>query len=117
MDRTITAVWDESFIAHEQPAGEFESEWTGRIAYREPHPDRPERIKNIYRILQEELSEYVEWAPVEPASREQLERVHTSDHVDDLREFCADGGGRLTAETGANEHTYSAARHAAGAAV
>lgn len=116
MDRTLTVFWHESFIAHEQPAGEFEAEWTGRLAYREPHPDRPERIKNIYRIVQGEISDHVEWANASPATREQLERTHTAQHIDDLREFCRSGGGRITAETGANEHTYSAARHAAGGA-
>ncbi|ADD07401.1 HdaI-type histone deacetylase (plasmid) [Natrialba magadii ATCC 43099] len=116
MGRTITAFWDESFIAHEQPAGEFESEWTGRLAYRQPHPDRPERLKNIYSILQAELADHVTLADVEPATRVQLERTHTADHIDDLQAFCADGGGRITAETGANEHTFRAATHAAGAA-
>lgn len=116
MGRTITAFWDESFIAHEQPAGEFEAEWTGRIAYREPHPDRPERIKNIYRMVRGQLSEHVEMRDVEPASHEQLERTHTRDHIDHVKAFSEGGGGRMTAETGANEHTYRAARHAAGAA-
>ncbi len=116
MDRTITVFWDESFVAHEQPGGEFESEWTDRIAYREPHPDRPERIKNIYRIVQGQLSDHLAWRDVEPATNKQLERTHTADHIDHVQTFCANGGGRMTAETGANEHTYRAARHAAGAA-
>ncbi len=116
MDGRVTAFFDESFIAHEQPAGEFEAEWTGRLAYREPHPDRPERLKNIYRIVQAELADHVTLADVDPATREHLERTHTAGHIDELRAFCADGGGRLTAETGANEHTFRAAIHAAGAA-
>ena len=116
-DRSLTVYWHDSFVAHEQPAGEFEAEWTGRLAYREPHPDRPERVKNIYRMIQGQLGDYVTWADVEPATRDQLERVHTADHLDELRTFCERGGGRLTADTGANEHTYRAARHAAGASI
>ncbi|MFB6210346.1 MAG: class II histone deacetylase [Halobacteriales archaeon] len=115
-ERSLTAFFHESFLAHEHPDGEGMFEWTGRLAHRQPHPDRPERIKNISRIVRTELADYVTWAAVEPATDEQLHRVHTADHVADLEAFCAAGGGRLTPDTGANEHTYRAARHAAGAA-
>ncbi|MFB6299287.1 MAG: class II histone deacetylase [Halobacteriales archaeon] len=114
--RSLTAFFHDSFIAHEHPAGEGMFEWSGRLAYRQPHPDRPERIKNVYRIVQTELDEYVTWADVDPAPESQLHRVHTPEHVAEIEEFCAAGGGRLTSDTGANEHTYRAARHAAGAA-
>jgi len=113
---SITAYWDDSFVVHEPPAGEFEAEWTGRLAKREPHPDRPERLLNVRAILRTELAEYVSWEPALPATDEQLHRVHTPDHVAEFEAFCAAGGGRLTAETGANEASARAARHAAGAA-
>lgn len=116
-DRSLAVYWHDSFLAHEQPAGEFEAEWTGRLAYREPHPDRPERVKNIYKMIRGQLGDRTTWADVGPATRRQIERVHTAEHVDDLRAFCDAGGGRITADTGANEHTYRAARHAAGAAI
>lgn len=112
-----TAFWDDSFLDHEPPAGEFEAEWTGRLAHREPHPDRVERVENIRHVLRHELDEYVEWAPAPGASREQLERVHDPAYVDEFEAFCAAGGGRMTAETGANEHSFRAARHAAGGTI
>lgn len=117
MPETITAFFHETCLEHTPPAGEFEAEWTGRLAVKEPHPDRPERIRNIRHILEHELGEYLDWPTVTPISRAGLEQVHTAAYIDDIRAFCESGGGRLTAETGANEATFAAARHAAGAAV
>lgn len=112
----LTVFWDEKFLAHEPPAGEFEAEWTGRLAVEEPHPDRKARVRNIKHILEHALAEHIEWATVDPITDEQLHRVHDPGYVDDFETFCESGGGRLTAETGANEATPEAARHAAGAA-
>jgi acetoin utilization deacetylase AcuC-like enzyme len=112
-----TAFWDDSFLAHDPPSGEFEAAWTGRLAVREPHPDRPERLENVRHILEHELEAVLDWAPAPAATRAQLERVHDPSYVDEFEAFCAAGGGRLTAETGANEHSFEAARHAAGAAI
>ena len=28
----MTLFWDDAYLAHEPPAGEFEAEWTGRLA-------------------------------------------------------------------------------------
>jgi acetoin utilization deacetylase AcuC-like enzyme len=114
---TLTVLFDERFLDHEPPAGEFEAEWTGRLAVEEPHPDRPERLLNVREILRQELADRVEWAEVSPASRAVLERVHDPDYIDEFERFCAAGGGRLTADTGANEASFESARWAAGAAV
>lgn len=113
----LTAFWDDSFLDHDPPAGEFEAEWTGRLAAKEPHPDRALRVENIRHILDHELGDSVSWVDAPAAEREQLERVHDADYIDEFDAFCAAGGGRLTAETGANEHSFRAARHAAGGAI
>jgi acetoin utilization deacetylase AcuC-like enzyme len=112
----LTVFWDESFLDHEPPAGEFEAEWTGRLAAKEPHPDRKDRVRNIKSIVEHALAEHVEWATVDQITNEQLYRVHDPGYVDNFEAFCQSGGGRLTAETGANEASAEAARHAAGAA-
>jgi acetoin utilization deacetylase AcuC-like enzyme len=109
--------WDDSFIAHTPPAGEFETEWSGRLAVKEPHPDREERVRNIRSIIEHTLDNQTNWLSVTPASKKQLSRVHSSKYINEFEQFCESGGGRLTAETGANEASYSAARHAAGAAI
>jgi acetoin utilization deacetylase AcuC-like enzyme len=114
---SLTGYWDDSFLDHAAPAGEAEQPWTGRLAVREPHPDRPERLRNVRHILDEELPGGVDWRPVEPVSDETLHRVHDPDYVERFEAFCASGGGRLVGATGANRDSYRAARHAAGAAV
>ena len=115
--RTLSVFWDDRFLEHEPPAGEFEAEWTGRLSVREPHPDRQERLENIRHVLDHELGDVVTWRQAPEVTDDQLYRVHEPDYVENLRTFCESGGGRLTAATGANEATYDAARYAAGAAV
>ncbi len=117
LSRELTVFWDDRFLDHEPPSGEFEAEWTGRLAVEEPHPDRPERVENVRHIVEHELGEHVAWAGVEPASMEALTRVHDRSYVEAFEAFCADGGGRMTAETGANEASYEAARCATGGAI
>jgi acetoin utilization deacetylase AcuC-like enzyme len=112
----LTVFWDDRCLEHEPPDGEFEAAWTGRLAVKEPHPDRPERIRNIRHIIEQTIADRVTFAAVTPATRSQLERVHESAYIDEFRAFCDAGGGRMTADTGANEASFSAARHAAGAA-
>ena len=113
----LSIFWDDRFLEHEPPDGEFEAAWTGRLAVREPHPDRPERLRNVRHALDHELEDVLTWRQAPEVTDEQLYRVHDSEYVEELRTFCASGGGRLTAATGANEATYEAARYAAGAAV
>ena len=51
------------------------------------------------------------------ATREQLERVHSSAHVDTIEAFSARGGGMIDLDTVASEGSWEAALHAAGGAV
>jgi acetoin utilization deacetylase AcuC-like enzyme len=113
----MPVLWHDAYLDHRAPDGEFEAEWTGRLAVEEPHPDRPERVRNIRHILEHELDEHLDWRTVEPATRDDLQRVHDPAYVDEIREFSAAGGGRITAETGMNDRTYESARYAAGVAI
>jgi acetoin utilization deacetylase AcuC-like enzyme len=115
----LTVFTHDSFLEHEAPAGEFEAEWTGRLAAKEPHPDRRERVENVRHIVEHELEDVadVAWTDAQEVAEDDLHRVHDPQYVAEFEEFCAAGGGRLTAETGCNEATPEAARRAAGAAV
>ena len=115
--RELTVFWDDTALEHEPPAGEFEAEWTGRLAVKEPHPDRRERVENVRHIVEHELGEHVTWSGIEPASTDALTRVHDPAYVEAFEAFCAAGGGRMTAETGANESSFEAAQYAAGGAM
>jgi acetoin utilization deacetylase AcuC-like enzyme len=80
------------------------------------HPDDPRRIQAIEASL-----DRVHWqgctrmeAPA--ATEQELELVHTADHVKAIRTLCAAGGGRIDADTSVGESSYEAALHAAGGA-
>lgn len=50
------------------------------------------------------------------ATEDELELVHTAEHVEAIRQLCAAGGGQIDADTFVGETSYTAALHAAGAA-
>ncbi len=80
------------------------------------HPDTPERLE----VLEAALSArgWLGWerlrAPA--ASEQQLELVHTPEHVRFVRELCDSGGGAIDADTYVGPRSYVAALHAAGGA-
>ncbi len=113
----LRAYYDDAALAHVAPKGEFDMPASGRLAVEEPHPDRRERVENLVAILRSELGDETTWSGIDPATRSRLERVHAPAYVDEVREWAAGGGGRLTPETGGNAETYRAALTAAGGAV
>jgi len=80
------------------------------------HPDTPERLITLERALAER--EWLGWevrrAPA--ASQQQLELVHTPEHVRSIRDLCAAGGGAIDPDTFVGEASFTAALHAAGGA-
>ena len=78
------------------------------------HPESPDRIRAIQRALADHHG--VAYAEGSPAATESVLAVHDSDYVDDLREFCAGGGGNWDADTVAVEETFEASRASAGLA-
>jgi acetoin utilization deacetylase AcuC-like enzyme len=80
------------------------------------HPERPERLQAIERVLAEHG--WLGWerreAPL--ASEAELELVHSPAHVGSIRELCARGGGAIDPDTYAVEGSWRAARRAAGGA-
>lgn len=82
------------------------------------HPECPERLRHMY--------EYLAGRPVlrrfssgefGPAQREQIERVHAPEYVDQIRQFAERGGGRIEADTVLSRRSFEVACRAAGAAV
>lgn len=117
MSSELLVHYDDAALAHVPPAGEFEAPWSGRLAVREPHPDRRERVENVVSIIRSELAEVTSWASVQSASESAVTRVHTPEYVNEIREWATAGGGRLTEDTGGNRETFRAALTAAGSAV
>lgn len=112
---TLPVYYDDTFLDHDPPPGNFILPSSEILAGDEAHPDRPERIQNIRHAIKTTLPDLAEWNSVTPASRAALERVHHPEYLEQLR--TADPGQRLTPETGVGAATYTAARHAAGAAI
>ncbi|MGQ3413734.1 class II histone deacetylase [Natrinema sp. LN54] len=113
----LCVYYDDAALAHAPPVGEFDMPWTDRLAVKQSHPDRRERIENVVSIIRSELDDRTTWAEIDPATESELRRVHTASYIDAIRTWAEDGGGRLTTETGGNAETYRAALTAAGGAV
>jgi acetoin utilization deacetylase AcuC-like enzyme len=81
------------------------------------HPERPARIVGLERAAA--AAGWFGWDVVEApeATREQLERVHPSSHVESIEQLCAAGGGFIDHDTACVAATWPAALRAAGGAV
>jgi len=82
------------------------------------HPERPERLKAILRLLEPHLDrpELVLLRP-EAASEDDLLRVHSREYVGYVEELSRSGRGGLSIDTPAPRGVYETARLAAGGAI
>ena len=78
------------------------------------HPERPDRVRAIRKRLTREHG--VSYVDADPAPLETITAVHDAAYVEDLRAFCAAGGGDWDPDTTATEATWEAARTSAGLA-
>jgi acetoin utilization deacetylase AcuC-like enzyme len=80
------------------------------------HPDTPERLLAIERVLG--ASEWLGWGRREaPAAQEtQLRLIHSAREVEQIRQLSRAGGGAIDGDTFVGERSYRAALHAAGGA-
>jgi acetoin utilization deacetylase AcuC-like enzyme len=95
------------FVTHER----YRDHQTGH-----GHPERPERLRAVVdgARLSGLDSDLVQVEP-RPATRRELERVHTATYVGALERFCQTGGGHLDADTAAVPASWDVALLAAGA--
>jgi len=84
----------------------------------ENHPENPQRLETTMEyFLKTQILDVVEQLNPEPASLEDLERVHSKAHVQHIKSLSEMGHGRfgvIDSDTYVCEHTYSAALLAAG---
>src|SRR2546429_2463272 len=82
------------------------------------HPERPERIEAVLAALRApDLTATVAWVEGRPATRDELERVHTPGYLHALESLARGGGGALDADTVMSRDSWDAALAAAGAAI
>ena len=92
-----------AYLAHDTGAG---------------HPERPARLDAVLAGLEASgVGDELVWAEPRPATEAELERVHPLAHLQELKAFCASGGGRIDADTSAGAESWDAALLAAGAGV
>ncbi len=81
------------------------------------HPEHPRRLTAVNAHLQEcgliSRCTLPQW---QPATVEQIGRVHNVDYVEEVRRFAAEGGGRIEVDTVLSERSFDVASIAAGAA-
>ncbi|WP_283435397.1 histone deacetylase family protein [Neorhodopirellula lusitana] len=80
------------------------------------HPESPKRLLPVTRHLSfvglDAMCSRPSW---EPATREQLEAVHTAEYVDRIEQFAASGGGWLDEDTRMSHRSFDVAQSASGA--
>jgi acetoin utilization deacetylase AcuC-like enzyme len=80
------------------------------------HPERPQRLRAVEAGAEDVgLGEDLLWIEPRPATRSEIELVHSPDYVDALERFCLAGGGALDPDTVAGPDSWDAALLAAGA--
>lgn len=100
----VALLYDPAVLEHRPPDG---------------HPERPARVEAVVSRLKETgLWERLLHLPVVPATRAQLERVHTPKYLDQVERMIAAGGGPLdNRDTFASPGSWQAATAGAGAAI
>jgi len=81
------------------------------------HPESADRLRTVTSHLEAaKLPARFERGKIVPASVEQLARVHSPSHVERIREFAENGGGRIEADTVVSRKSFDVALRAAGTA-
>ena len=103
-DKRLGFLYDPIVLDHKPPEG---------------HPERPARVRDTFALLEAEgMLDRVTRLPVTPATRAQIERVHTPAYLDRVQRIVEGGGGYLDAgDTVASAGSWRAATGAAGAAI
>jgi acetoin utilization deacetylase AcuC-like enzyme len=81
-----------------------------------PHPENAGRLVAVEAALESTGWRGLERVEAPAATREQLLRVHTGEHIDAIEEFSRRGGGMIDVDTVASADSYAAALRAAGGA-
>lgn len=93
---------DEIFLAHE----------TGR------HPECADRLRSIsQRLTQDKLADRFTTGTIRAATREELARVHSEDHIHAMQHFASQGGGYVESDTIVCPQSFDVACRATGTAI
>jgi acetoin utilization deacetylase AcuC-like enzyme len=80
------------------------------------HPERPARLDAVLEgVRRADVADALTMVEPRAATRTELESIHPTEYLDAVERFCAAGGGRIDADTGAGPDSYEVAVLAAGA--
>ena len=83
--KNLAVFWHPDVFKHDPGCGCYEFEASPLMELDEPHPDTPDRVINIKSILERGgLSDQIDWRDGRHATREEIERFHTSEFVDEV---------------------------------
>lgn len=83
-----------------------------------PHPESPARLAAIdRRLVQRGLAARCTPGEIRTATREEIVRLHDTEHYDRVRLFAQNGGGRVEADTVVCPDSFDVATYAAGTAL
>lgn len=102
MNTATAYVYDPIYLEHDLPS----------------HPENARRLKRIMEVLEDEgVLPLLEPLEPRPATIEELERVHTSEHIARVQRQAQTGGGYLDPDTYVSPRSFDAALMAAGGLV
>ncbi len=103
-DKRVALLYDAAVLEHRPPEG---------------HPEHPARVQAIMDLLErEKMLDRLTRLPLTPATRAQIERVHTAKYLNFVERVVSEGGGYLDAgDTVASAGSWTAATAAAGASI
>jgi len=82
------------------------------------HPENKERLDAIINSLKKEgILDKIDCFSPQYATKDDLLRVHSKEHVEYIKSFCEGGGGYIDYDTFASPETYKIAKLAAGGAI
>jgi acetoin utilization deacetylase AcuC-like enzyme len=112
---TLDVFWHDDALRHDTGSGVFEQPPSPLLAEPELHPENAVRLRNMKAILERgPLAARLRWREGRHAQADELALVHDPAYVEDVRAFCAAGGGLLTWSTPVAEDSWPAALAAAG---
>lgn len=103
-DKRIGILYDPTVLDHQPPFS---------------HPEQPARVSEVLALLEQSgILDRLTRLPVTPATRGQIERVHTSAYLDRVERIVQEGGGYLDmGNTFASPGSWAAVAAASGAAI
>ena len=98
---SVSVLYHSDFLNHDTGAG---------------HPECPDRLRSCISALEScEFSDQLNWKDPRSAAEDELEWVHTKEHIKHIKSVCYSGGGYMDPDTPVCSESYNIALKSAGA--